>query len=50
MRTQLADPEFRAQLDASPDGQMTNLKMLVTTENGFEPSVTSAKVRQRRGL
>lgn len=50
IRGQLDDPEFRDALESAPHDQFLNLRRLVSEPDGFEPSITAARVRQRRGL
>jgi hypothetical protein len=50
MRTQLAEPSFRDELESSPGDQFRNLRRLVDSDEDFEPSRSSARERRRVGL
>lgn len=50
MRTQLAEPSFRSELESSPGDQFRNLRQLVDSDEDFEPSRSSARQRRRVGL
>lgn len=50
MRTQLAEQDFREELESAPADQFVNLRKLVTSDLDFEPSQSSVRQRRRVGL